>query len=263
MEADERQREILARARANGHVDVGVLAEDLGVAPETVRRDLRHLADRGVLQRTHGGAHVVESAGFETNLTHRSMSLSEERRRIAAAAVERLSGAESVYIDEGVTPHFVAEALPGVLDPSSRLTVVTPSLPAANALVNTPGVAVIVLGGRLRGLTMATVDHWAIQMLDGFVIDLAYIGANGISREHGLTTPDPAVAAVKSRVMAIARRKVFVGLHTTDVPHFSIAFWPPTAAGRVSATRGRVRGGWLSGGGAGFRRHRLRPSPSG
>ena len=52
------------------------------------------------------------------------------------------------------------------------------------------------LGGRLRGLTMATVDHWATRMLKELVIDLAFLGANGISREHGLTTPDPAVAAV-------------------------------------------------------------------
>ena len=38
-------------------------------------------------------------------------------------------------------------------------------------------------------------------MLAGFVIDLAFIGANGISREHGLTTPDPAVSEVKAQAM--------------------------------------------------------------
>jgi DeoR/GlpR family transcriptional regulator of sugar metabolism len=51
-------------------------------------------------------------------------------------------------------------------------------------------------------------------MLAGFVIDLAYVGANGTSREHGLTTPDPAVADVKAQVMRVARRRVFVGVHT-------------------------------------------------
>jgi len=214
VDADERQRRILQQARADGRVAVGILASDLSVAPETVRRDLKQLAERGVLQRVHGGAYAVESAGFESNLNHRTTSMVAERRRIAAAAAARLDGAESVYIDEGVTPQFVAEALPGVLSRSGRLTVVTSSMLAAGALAGEPDVTVIVLGGRLRGLTMATVDHWATQMLDGFVIDLAYLGANGISREHGLTTPDPAVAAVKSRVMACARRKVFVGLHT-------------------------------------------------
>jgi DeoR/GlpR family transcriptional regulator of sugar metabolism len=51
-------------------------------------------------------------------------------------------------------------------------------------------------------------------MLSGFVIDLAFIGANGISRQHGLTTPDPAVAAVKSCAVRAARRRVFVGIHS-------------------------------------------------
>ncbi len=61
---------------------------------------------------------------------------------------------------------------------------------------------------------MATVDHWATRMLKELVIDLAFLGANGISREHGLTTPDPAVAAVKAQVVASARRRIFVGVHT-------------------------------------------------
>ncbi len=214
MEADERQRQILARARHDGRVEVSALADDLKVAPETVRRDLRLLAERGVLQRVHGGAHPVESVGYESNLTHRTSSLIAEKRRIAAAAATRLGGAESVYIDEGVTPQLVAEAISATLLPGAKLTVVTSSLLAAGALANDPSITVVLLGGRLRGLTMATVDHWATRMLKELVIDLAFLGANGISREHGLTTPDPAVAAVKAQVVASSRRRIFVGVHT-------------------------------------------------
>jgi DeoR/GlpR family transcriptional regulator of sugar metabolism len=214
VEAEERQRQILVRARADGRVNVVALASDLRVAPETVRRDLRQLVERGMLQRVHGGAYPVESAGFESNIAHRTSSMVGEKRRIAAAAAARLEGAESVYIDEGVTPQFVAEALSETHRPGHRLTVVTSSLLAAGALADAPDISVILLGGRLRGLTMATVDHWATRMLSELVIDLAYLGANGISRDHGLTTPDPAVAAVKSQVVERARRKIFVGLHT-------------------------------------------------
>ena len=210
MKADERQRTILVRARTDGRVEVGSLASDLAVAEETVRRDLRELVDRGVLQRVHGGAYPVESAGFESNLAHRSTSLVGEKRRIAAAAADRLHGAETVYIDEGVTPQFVAEAL----RPENPTTVVTSSLLAAGVLADTPGVTVLLLGGRVRGRTLATVDHWALRMLADLVIDLAILGSNGVSREHGLTTPDPAVAAVKAEVVSRSRRRIFVGLHT-------------------------------------------------
>lgn len=210
VDLGERQHRILARARRDGRVAVGSLALELDVAVETVRRDLRMLVDRGVLQRVHGGAVPVESAGFESRVTRRVESDVHERRRIAVAAVQRLHGAETVYVDEGVTLQFVAEEL----CQAGPLTVVTSSLLAAAALADQPSISVLLLGGRVRGRTMATVDHWALRMLNDLVIDLALVGANGISREHGLTTPDPAVAAVKSAVVGRARRRVFVGLHT-------------------------------------------------
>ncbi len=214
MDADERRLQILALARKDGRVHVGPLAEELDVAPETVRRDLRQLADRGMLQRVHGGAHPVESVGYESNLAHRSTSLLAEKNRIATAAAGRLNGAESVFIDEGVTPQLVAEALANAIKPGETLTVVTSSLLAASVLAEHPGVSVVVLGGRLRGITMGTVGHWTTGMLEELVIDVAFLGANGISRQHGLTTPDPAVAAVKAQVVRSARRKIFVGIHT-------------------------------------------------
>ncbi|MEG3631255.1 DeoR/GlpR family DNA-binding transcription regulator [Streptomyces poriticola] len=208
--AEERQREIVRVARATGSVDVTALAADLGVARETVRRDLRALEDHGLVRRTHGGAYPVESAGFETDLAFRATSHVPEKRRIAAAAVDLLGDAETVFVDEGFTPQLIAEALPK----GRPLTVVTASLPVAGALAGSGDHSVLLLGGRVRSGTLATVDHWTTKMLAGFVVDLAYIGANGISREHGLTTPDPAVSEVKTQAVRAARRTVFAGVHT-------------------------------------------------
>lgn len=102
--AEERQREIVLAARRDGSVDVTALADELGVAKETVRRDLRVLEDHGLLRRTHGGAYPVESAGFETTLAFRATSHVPEKRRIATAAAELLGDAETVFVDEGFTP---------------------------------------------------------------------------------------------------------------------------------------------------------------
>ncbi|GGW73144.1 transcriptional regulator [Streptomyces lucensis JCM 4490] len=208
--AEERRHAIVRAARAAGSVDVTALAAELGVARETVRRDLRALEDHGLVRRTHGGAHPVESAGFETTLAFRATSHVPEKRRIAAAAAELLGEAETVFVDEGFTPQLIAQSLPA----GRPLTVVTASLPVAGALAGAEHVSVLLLGGRVRAGTLATVDHWTTKMLAGFVIDLAYIGANGISREHGLTTPDPAVAEVKAQAVRAARRTVFAGVHT-------------------------------------------------
>ncbi|MEY2243413.1 DeoR/GlpR family DNA-binding transcription regulator [Streptomyces sp. SAS_267] len=210
MTAEERQREIVRTARRTGSVDVTELAGELGVAKETVRRDLRTLEDHGLVRRTHGGAYPVESAGFETTLAFRTTSHVPEKRRIAAAAAELARDAETVFVDEGFTPQLIAEALPR----DRPLTVVTASLATAGALAEADNTSVLLLGGRVRPGTLATVDHWTTKMLAGFVIDLAFIGANGISREHGLTTPDPAVSEVKAQAIRASRRTVFAGVHT-------------------------------------------------
>jgi len=197
-------------ARGDGGVDVGKLAADLAVAPETIRRDLRQLEQHGLVRRTHGGAYPVETARFETTLAMRTTRRVPEKRRIAKAAADQLADAETVFIDEGFTPQLIAEALPT----DRPLTIVTASLTTAAVLADSTSFTVLMLGGRVRGRTLATVDHWATRMLAGFVVDLAYVGANGISREHGLTTPDPAVADVKAQVVQVARRLVFAGVHT-------------------------------------------------
>jgi DeoR/GlpR family transcriptional regulator of sugar metabolism len=210
VDAEERRRTILEAARRTGSVDVVGIAADLGVSKETVRRDLGVLDDHGLVRRTHGGAYPVESAGFETTLSYRTTDQVREKSRIAAAAVELLGDAETVYIDEGYTPQLIAAALPR----DRPLTVITSSLATAGTLAAVDSITVLLLGGRVRGSTLATVDHWATHMLNGLVIDLAYVGANGISRQWGLTTPDPAVGEVKQQVMAVSRRRVFSGVHS-------------------------------------------------
>lgn len=195
--------------RSEGRGDVAELAERLHVAAETVRRDLQVLEDHGLVRRTHGSAFPTEGARFETTLMHRSGHLVPEKRRIAEAAVQHLEGAETVYLDEGSTQHMIAEELIKFDHP---LTVITSSLSAAAVLATTESISVLLLGGRVRHRTLGTVDHWAIKMLSDLVVDLAILGANGISVKHGLTTPDPAVCAVKSKAVQVSKRRLFTGV---------------------------------------------------
>ncbi|WP_395727384.1 DeoR/GlpR family DNA-binding transcription regulator [Nakamurella sp.] len=208
---EKRRRLILEHARGNGHIDVADIAGRLEVAAETIRRDLKVLEDHGLVRRTHGGAYPTDGAGFETTMTYRSGHRVPEKRRIAAAAAGKLGEAETIYLDEGFTPQLVAEELIKLQRP---LTMVTASLAVAGALAPVETMSVILLGGRVRGRTLGTVDHWATTMLSDLIIDLAILGTNGISRDRGLTTPDPAVSAVKHKVIEVSRRRLFVGVHT-------------------------------------------------
>lgn len=209
VDSDTRQSRIVEFARTRGRVDVVSLADELNVATETIRRDLKVLAGRRLIKRVHGGAIPLETAAFESGVEYRSQVDLAQKHRIAAGAADLLHGAETVYLDEGFTPRLLAEKFA-----DRELTVVTSSLLAAEALAHSTDVTVLLLGGRLRGRTLATVDHWALDMLRKLVIDLAFLGTNGISLEHGLTTPDPAVAAVKRTAVESARRRVLLAAHS-------------------------------------------------
>jgi DeoR/GlpR family transcriptional regulator of sugar metabolism len=204
-----RRHELLQRLRADGRLDVSSIAEEVGISRETLRRDLRKLESQGLLRRSYGVAYPVESGAFETELSARVDVNVEEKIRIAHAAITHLGAAQNIFIDEGFTTQLIAQNLPG----DEQFTVITPSLPIATLLAPRPNLRVIVLGGRVRGKTLGVVDSWATELLGKLTIDLAIIGANGVSMDRGLTTPDPAVAMVKSAAIRSAIRRIFIGTH--------------------------------------------------
>jgi DeoR family fructose operon transcriptional repressor len=210
MYAEERQQEILRRARTAGRVDVVSLADELEVTTETIRRDLTALERAGVLRRVHGGAIPVERLGFEPALAARDAVMTTEKERIAKAALAELPEDGSVIIDAGTTTGRLVQVLPA----DRELTVVVNSPPLATALAPRANLNVIMLGGRLRGRTLATVDDWALQPLSQLHVDVAFMATNGCSVAKGLTTPDPAEAAIKRAMVRAAQRSVLLADHT-------------------------------------------------
>lgn len=205
MYAVERQRWLVDHAREAGRVEVLEVAERLDVAPETIRRDLRVLERQGLLKRVHGGAVAIERVGFEGGLTVRTTLRADRKAQIADAALALVENAESVYLDEGSTVQALAERLA----PNRPLTVVTNAIPVAALLAPREHLTVILLGGRVRQHTMATIE-WGTQLLDQLVLDLAFLGTNGVTLDRGCTCPDVAVAAVKAKAVDVSRRRVLL-----------------------------------------------------
>lgn len=196
--ADERRYEILNRARAEGRVSVLAMSEAYGVSRETIRQDLNALQQSGLVRRTHGGALPVERIGIEPLVSER-LEFSAEKRAIAAAATQYLPARGSIFIESGSTSLLLAEMLPE----SSELTVFTNSLPIAMQLVQRPLLTVITLGGRVRPVTLGEVDSFAIRSLQEIHVDVAFLGTNGVSVAHGLTTPDQVEAEVKREMLQV------------------------------------------------------------
>jgi DeoR family fructose operon transcriptional repressor len=210
MYAPERHQQILNVARAEGRVDVNELARSLSVTPETVRRDLTALERHGLLRRVHGGAIPVERLGFEPAIADREGRLAGEKERIAKLALEQLPESGSVILDAGTTTVRLAELMPT----DRELTVVTHSLPIAMLLAARSNISLHLLGGIVRGRTLAAVGDWTLRALEDIYADVAFIGTNGLTVAQGLTTPDLSEANVKRALVRSARRTVVLADHT-------------------------------------------------
>lgn len=210
MYAEERQQSIIEMAREAGRVEVAALATHFDVTSETVRRDLTALERRGHLKRVHGGAIPVDRLGFEPAVDARDTVMTAEKERIAKAALDELPDEGAILLDAGTTTVRLARALPA----ERELTVVTNAIEIATILAPREHVTVLLLGGRVRGRTMAAVDTWTQRLLAETFVDVAFVGTNGLSVERGLTTPDPTEAATKQAMVAAARRTVALADHT-------------------------------------------------
>ncbi|MFJ1869085.1 DeoR/GlpR family DNA-binding transcription regulator [Streptomyces sp. NPDC088097] len=206
MYAPERQQEILRLAREAGRVEVLSLAELFQVTAETVRRDLTALDRAGLVRRVHGGAIPAGRLDFEPDLTEREGTAADEKDRIAAAALTELPDGGSVILDAGSTVARLAAVIPV----ETALTVVTHALPAAARLADHVGIDLHLVGGRVRHRTRAAVDAWALRAYAEIRADVLFLATNGFTAEGGLTTPDPAEAAVKRAAIAAARRVVLL-----------------------------------------------------
>lgn len=208
-QTEERRARIIDLVRGRGEVPVAALLELFDVSSETVRRDLRYLEARKTIVRSYGKVHAVQSGSFETALPFRQNNQTDEKARIAREAGARVGSASTVFVDEGFLPSLVASALPTDVP----LTIVTSSVPAVTNLSQHPLATVIMLGGRVRQKTLGVVDHWATDMLRSLAIDLAFMGANGLTGDGWLSTPDPAVGAVKAEAIRSSRRSILVSAH--------------------------------------------------
>ena len=207
MYAEERQQAIAGLVADRGRVAVTAVAERFGVTTETVRRDLAVLERAGMLRRVHGGA--VPAGLFtvaEPGLGERGGARTEQKRKIAAAALALVPGTSgSLLLDGGTTTAALAEVLPG----DRQLLAVTNSVPIAARLSAAAGIELHVLGGRVRGVTQTAVGETTVRGLTDLRVDVVFLGANGISAGHGFSTPDEREAAVK-RAMVRAGQRVVV-----------------------------------------------------
>ncbi len=197
---EERQQEILKLINQTGRVTVAGLSKSFGVSQVTIRADLQALASQNRIVRTHGGA-VSASLAPELSLALRLQQQVPQKNRIGIAAAELVADGDAIFLDTSSTALAIARHLKSRHD----LTIITNSLAVAQALLEVPGVTVVMPGGTLQRDTMSLVGTDGLALLQQFNIQKGFFGAHGLSLREGLTDVSAAEAQVKHRMARMCR----------------------------------------------------------
>jgi len=157
------------------------------------------------LWRTHGGAFRINGPLRETPFGVKTAEATEQKQRIAVAALKYVNPSETIFLDAGSTVHALARMLADRTD----ITVVTRSFPAA-AELTASGPRLVLIGGDLRRQSQSTIGPIAHLALQDLYMDKVFMGTSGLSLEHGLTTHDPTEGHIQGIVMNHARQIILL-----------------------------------------------------
>lgn len=194
----ERRQLILERLHVDGRVVATELSQALDVSIDTVRRDLRELAEGGLVQRVHGGA-LPPVAGARPYAVRREQSTAA-KQAIARRAVSMFHDDQVILLDAGTTTLEVARHL----HPELRATVITNSPAIALALAEHAHVEVAMLGGILAKEARAVVGAETVGALRSIRADVLVLGVCSLHPEIGITVLELEESHVKRAMVASA-----------------------------------------------------------
>jgi DeoR family glycerol-3-phosphate regulon repressor len=188
---------------------VADLSQRLSVSAETIRRDLRLMAERGEILKMHGAAalpHAVGEAPFERRMRENAHG----KRAIARRAAEAIEDGDSIMLDTGTTTSYLARELLQ----KRGLTVVTNSCDIARTLSTVNGNRVHIAGGELQGDNGAAFGNSTIAFVQRFTVRHAIITAGALDPATGINDYNLAEAEFAAMVLSRGERAVVITDHS-------------------------------------------------
>jgi DeoR/GlpR family transcriptional regulator of sugar metabolism len=204
--AIERRARIAELVAQQGSVRVSELSELFQVSEVTIRSDLDHLNEQGLVVRGRGGAVASTHSSLFIAFAQRTNMNLAEKRRIGRAAARLVEPRETIIMDAGTTVMEMAKSL----NSDIPVTVVTNALNVALRVGMLPKAQVILLGGTLIPETVSTVGLEADCNLNNLIAQKIFLGAQAIDVEAGLAETSIDVARVKRSMVKVARQVILL-----------------------------------------------------
>lgn len=188
------------------------MTRQLGVSVATANRDVNALVERGLLERSHGGVMPAVQTGPRVRFQARLASNWQAKRQIGALAAALVRDRSSIFIDASTTGLALAESLAG--RHFEDVTVVTNGLELVTALAGLPGVHVISTGGDWDPVYHAFYGVIALQALDQFHFEQAFLSTGAVSLERGATSTRSHTAETLQAVAGRSAQVYLMADHT-------------------------------------------------
>jgi DeoR/GlpR family transcriptional regulator of sugar metabolism len=204
---EERQRAIAEELRATGRVEVPALAARYQVSEDSIRRDLRLLAARGLIQKTHGGAVALHPGAMP--MAQRADVKATIKGAIGRAAAARVQAHQTLFIDSGTTTLALAQVL-AAADAPRPLTIVTAALDVALLFSGDATVNLVLAGGAWSHETRAFSGAQAEATIRAHRADWAFLAACAVHPRLGLSSTHAGDALVKRAMLECALQRVLL-----------------------------------------------------
>jgi len=205
----QRHDKIRQLVQNNGFVTIEYLAQEFGVTPQTIRRDINILSENGLINRYHGGAGITTSTE-NVAYTKRKVLCFKEKQKIAKMVAENIPDHASLFLNIGTTTEEVAKAL----SDHQRLRVITNNLNVASILGRNENFEVIVAGGLVRHRDVGIIGSLTIDFIQQFRVDFGIIGISGIDLDGTLLDFDYREVMAARAIIDNSRKVFLVADHT-------------------------------------------------
>lgn len=218
--AEERQSQIAQMIMMNGSISVKDIMSTFSITSETARKDLIELEKRGMLQRRHGGAVMVNNYLYGSFFIQKRMEQNREKKqKIAQTAKNLICPNNTIILDSGSTTFAIAEALSALQD----IRIISNGLPIVNLMAERK-IPVMMIGGEVFCSDLSAVGDWVDLCLNNIHASIAFIGASGLGNSSGPSVENYSEAMAKRSILAHVEHKYVVADSTKISTHSFVQF---------------------------------------
>lgn len=217
-----RKEIILNHLKYNNNLITKEIAKEVNVSEITIRRDLIEMEEKGLLIRTYNGAirnNILDDFfSYDDKINQKK----DEKEHICKIAATFIKAGDIIFIDCGSTVSLMTQHIKKI----ESLTVVTNSLPIAYELLNYENIKLILIGGEVDSKRKAIYGHSAIKNISLYHANKAFIGTDGVSLLHGITSHNEKAASVTIK-MAENSDEVFLLCDSSKIEKNSFVKFAP------------------------------------